>query len=224
MPSMNLAIHLADLLVHLPQLPDQREKCRPRKWRNKIVIVVFDQRDQHSNARNALSCHDAELRHLGLNPSVRQSGEGPAYHGRITKQGRSHARGMLVEAAWAAARSPGPLRAFYKRLASRRGKHIAAVATARKLVMIIWHTLSKCADYIWARPALLARKFRSIELRAGLPTRHAKRGTAFDYNIPAKRAKERTMAEKAEAAYVDLTSRWRTRKGKRQWKSPFSEQ
>jgi transposase len=50
--------------------------------------------------------------YLGLNPSVRQSGPGPAYHGRITKQGRGHARGMLVEAAWAAARAPGPLRAF----------------------------------------------------------------------------------------------------------------
>jgi hypothetical protein len=49
--------------------------------------------------------------YLGLNPSVRQSGPGPAYHGRITKQGRAHARGMLVEAAWAAARAPGPLRA-----------------------------------------------------------------------------------------------------------------
>lgn len=63
--------------------------------------------------------------YLGLNPSVRQSGEGPAYHGRITKQGRGQARSMLVEAAWAAARSPGPLRAFYRRLAARRGKHIA---------------------------------------------------------------------------------------------------
>src|SRR4029079_10026829 len=87
--------------------------------------------------------------YLGLNPSVRQSGEGPAYHGRITKQGRGHARGMLVEAAWVAARSPGPLRAFYKRIASRRGKHIAAVATARKLAVIIWHMLSKDEDYIW---------------------------------------------------------------------------
>ncbi|WP_352648690.1 IS110 family transposase [Mesorhizobium sp. M0408] len=149
--------------------------------------------------------------YLGLNPSVRQSGEGPAYHGRITKQGRGHARGMLVEAAWAAVRSPGPLRAFYKRIASRRGKHIAAVATARKLAMIIWHMLSKDTDYIWARPALLARKFRSVELRAGLPTSHARRGTAFDYNIPAKRAEERSRVEKAEAAYSAATSRWRTR-------------
>lgn len=149
--------------------------------------------------------------YLGLNPSVRQSGDGPAYHGRITKQGCGHARGMLVEAAWAAARSPGPLRAFYKRIASRRGKHIAAVATARKLAMIIWHMLSKQADYIWARPALLARKFRSVELRAGLPTSHARRGTAFDYNIPAKRAEERSRVEKAEAAYTAASSRWRTR-------------
>src|SRR3546814_6496081 len=53
--------------------------------------------------------------YLGLNPSVHQSGPGPAYHGRITKQGRGHARGMLVEAAWAAARAPGPLRAFFLR-------------------------------------------------------------------------------------------------------------
>src|SRR3954469_20830219 len=73
---------------------------------------------------------------------------------------------MLVEAAWVAARSPGPLRAFYKRIAPRRGKHIAAVATARKLAMIIWHMLSKDADYIWARPASPA-KFIAPELRAG---------------------------------------------------------
>jgi transposase InsO family protein len=34
--------------------------------------------------------------YFGLSPSVRQSGNGPAHHGRITKQGRSHARGMLA--------------------------------------------------------------------------------------------------------------------------------
>src|SRR5207247_5281237 len=50
--------------------------------------------------------------YLGLNPRVRQSGGQPAQHGRITKQGRAHARGMLVEAAWAAAKTPGPLRPF----------------------------------------------------------------------------------------------------------------
>src|SRR5215217_7479223 len=61
--------------------------------------------------------------YLGLNPSVRQSGDGPARHGRIAKQGRGHARGMLVEVAWAAARSPGPFRAFFQRVSARRGQH-----------------------------------------------------------------------------------------------------
>ncbi len=37
--------------------------------------------------------------YLGLTPSVRKSGCGPAHHGRISKQGRAHARGMLVEVA-----------------------------------------------------------------------------------------------------------------------------
>ncbi len=149
--------------------------------------------------------------YLGLNPSVRQSGEGPAYHGRITKQGRGQARGMLVEAAWAAARSPGPLRAFYRKIAARRGQHIAAVATARKLAMIIWHMLTKETDYIWERPALMARKLRSVELRAGLPANHAKRGTAYDYNIPSKRAEECRRVEVAEAEYADFTANWRPR-------------
>jgi hypothetical protein len=152
--------------------------------------------------------------YLGLNPTVRQSGEGPAYHGRITKQGRGQARGMLVEAAWAATRSPGPLRAFYQRIAARRGKHIAAVATARKLAMIVWHMLTKETDHIWVRPALLARKFRAVELRAGLPAEHTRRGMAYDYNIPEKRASERARCEEAERDYARYTSGWRTR-GKR---------
>ena len=76
----------------------------------------------------------AEARQLSRPQSERpESGPGPAHHGRITKQGRGHARGMLVEAAWAAARGPGPLRAFFQRVRARRGQHVAAVATARKL-------------------------------------------------------------------------------------------
>jgi transposase len=55
--------------------------------------------------------------YLGLNPRVRQSGLGLAQHGRISKVGRSHARAMLVEAAWAAAKAAGPLRAFGGRAA-----------------------------------------------------------------------------------------------------------
>lgn len=37
------------------------------------------------------------------------------------------------------------------------------------LTMILGHMLTKETDYIWVRPALLARKFRATELKAGLP-------------------------------------------------------
>ena len=81
--------------------------------------------------------------YLGLNPRVKQSGGLPASHGKITKQGRAHARGMLVEAAFTAARTPGPLRAFFERVRARRGVQIAIVATARKLVCLCWTMIER---------------------------------------------------------------------------------
>ncbi len=149
--------------------------------------------------------------YLGLNPSVRQSGEGPAHHGRITKQGRGHARGMLVEAAWAAARSPGPLRAFFLRVSARRGQHVAAVATARKMAVVVWHMLRRGQDYVWVRPALHARKLRDLELRAGHPPRRGQRGTAHAYNLGSVREREKRRAERGEAAYRRLTDGWNPR-------------
>jgi transposase len=71
--------------------------------------------------------------YLGLDPRVRQSGSAPAAHGRISKQGSAPARYALCEAAWSVVRQPGPLRAFYQRVRSRRGHQVAIVATARKL-------------------------------------------------------------------------------------------
>ncbi len=103
---------------------------------------------------------DKLVAYFGLNPSVRQSGDGPAYHGRITKRGRSNARHLLVEAAWQAVRAPGPLKAFYERVRARRGNHIAAVAVARKLAILVWHMLTKQEDYAWKRPVLMARTTR----------------------------------------------------------------
>jgi hypothetical protein len=58
-----------------------------------------------------------------------------------------YARTMLVEAAWQGVRGPGPLRGFYQRVSARRGNHIAAVAVACKLAVIVWHMLQKGEDY-----------------------------------------------------------------------------
>jgi transposase len=151
---------------------------------------------------------------LGLNPSVHQSGNSPARHGRITKQGPCHARTMLVEAAWQAVRGPGPLRAFYERVRGRRGTHVAAVAVARKIAVIVWHLLTRGEDYAWVRTALHAKKLRDLELRSGQPARRGQRGAGYEYNLTALRQKERRRGEHAEAAYKRLTEGW-TKRGAR---------
>ena len=154
--------------------------------------------------------------YFGLNPRVRQSGLGLAQHGRISKTGRAHARALLVEAAWAAAKAPGPLHAFFVRIRARRGHQIAAVATARKMAVLVWHLLTKGADYLWARPALVAHKVRALELQAGKPTSKGnKRGPAYAYNVKALRDQEMAIAERAERAYEHLVAQWRQKPGRR---------
>ena len=150
--------------------------------------------------------------YFGLNPRVRQSGLQPAQHGHISKVGRAHARAMLVEAAWAAANAPGPLRAFFLRIRARRGQQIAAVATARKLAVIAWHVLAGQEDYAWGRPGLIAKKRRELELRAGLPARKGHRGAAAEYNLKEIRDQERAAAQIAEQAYVRFVANWQPKK------------
>jgi len=166
---------------------------------------------------------DRLVANLGLNPTVHQSGEGRPRHGRISKQGRIHARTMLVEAAWQAVRGPGPLRAFYQRVARRRGNHIAAVAVARKLAVIIWHLLRREEDYAWVRPALHAKKLRDLELRSGEPARRGQRGAAYAYNLSRTRVEEKRRAEQAETAYRRLTEGW-SRRGRRVPTGPAKEE
>jgi transposase len=158
---------------------------------------------------------DKLVSHFGLNPRVRQSGLGLAQHGRISKVGRSHARAMLVEAACATAKAPGPLHAFFVRVRARRGHQIAAVATARKLAVLCWHLLTKKADYLWARPALVAAKVRGLELQAGQPQRKGnRRGPAYAYNVKELREQEMEIARRAEATYERSVAQWRPRASK----------
>jgi transposase len=76
--------------------------------------------------------------YLGLNPSEDSSG-GKQRLGRISKQGNSMMRWLLVEAGQAAARFDPECRRDYVRLKFRRGTGVAKVAIARKLaVRLYW--------------------------------------------------------------------------------------
>lgn len=146
----------------------------------------------------------------GLNPRVHQSGLGAAHHGRISKIGRSPARAMLVEAAWAAAKAPGPLHAFFVRIRARRGHQVAAVAVARKLTVLCWHLLTKEEDYLWARPSLVAHMVCGMELQAGKPQKKGNsRGPAYAYKVRELRNQEMRVAEQAQKGYEHLVEVWR---------------
>ena len=83
-------------------------------------------------------------RHLcawaGLTPTVRSS-DGKARLGHISQQGSPHIRWALVEAAQKAATSGGPLRATFERIAKRRGRNIAKVAIARRMLTLCYYGL-----------------------------------------------------------------------------------
>lgn len=135
--------------------------------------------------------------YLGLDPRVRQSGAGPARHGRITKQGSAQVRHVLVEAAWIAVRAPGPLRAFYERVRARRGAQVAAVATARKLASLFWSLLTREQDYAFGQPSLTRKKIRQLELTAGAPSRKGQVRAGHGTRTAATRDAERALAENA---------------------------
>ncbi len=76
--------------------------------------------------------------YFGLAPRVRSSG-GHKWSGAITKEGERMMRWLLIEAAGQAARQPGPLREYYRRMVYRKGKSKARVALAHKLIGVLFH-------------------------------------------------------------------------------------
>ena len=139
--------------------------------------------------------------YLGLDPRVRQSGSSPARMGRISKEGAAAARHVLCEAAQAAMRTPGPLRAFGQRVGARRGRQVAIVAVARKLASLAWRLLTSGQDYAYANPARVRLKLRRIELLAGA---ERQRGRQSDAARSSER--ERELALAAERAYRRLVA------------------
>jgi len=146
--------------------------------------------------------------YLGLDPRVRQSGNADARHGHISKAGSSLTRGMLGEAAWSVAQTPGPLRAFFERVRARKGPQVAATATARKLACLFWCLLTREEDYAFARPSMTRSKIRQLELAAGAPRRKGVKGIAGNKS-PAVREAEREVARQAETAYRRTVADWR---------------
>jgi transposase len=146
--------------------------------------------------------------YLGLDPRIRQSGQSPTRQGRISKQGSSSCRHVLVEASWSAIKTPGPLRAFYQRVRQRRGTQVAIVATARKLASLAWQLLTTGQDYAFKRQTIVDRKLRALELRAGAPAQRGRQHQPGTITVKERAVLERQLTAQAELAYKRVIQDW----------------
>ena len=72
---------------------------------------------------------------------------------------------MLIQAAQQVGRHSGPLGAFFRRLARKKNRNVAVVATARKLVTIAWHMLKNNEPYRYAQPKTVEAKYSRLRVR-----------------------------------------------------------
>ena len=100
----------------------------------------------------------------GMTPTVRNS-DMRTRLGHISHQGSPALRWALVEAAQHAATGGGPLRQSYERIAKRRGKQVAKVAIARKILTLCFYGL-RDGEIRCLAPRAPARTIRPTALSA----------------------------------------------------------
>jgi transposase len=99
---------------------------------------------------------------VGLAPSLYQSGN-IIRTGRITRQGNSRIRWYLVEASTMAARYDPKMKTFYERIQKKKGNQKARVAVARKLLVSIYHVLTRNELYDGHRQELQITKIKNMK-------------------------------------------------------------
>ncbi len=105
------------------------------------MVLTLGPAQRFSSARKVGS-------YFGLIPSEHSSG-GRQQLGRISKQGSSFLRFLLVEAGQTASRHDAELGRFYRRLAMRKHRALAKVAVARKLAARLYLMLRE--DWTYAQ-------------------------------------------------------------------------
>ena len=88
--------------------------------------------------------HKEVVSYVGLNPVIRESGDS-RIEGGISKRGSGRVRWILVQSAYVAVHTCNDeyLSRFYNRIANRKNSKKAIVATARKLLVSIYHMLDR---------------------------------------------------------------------------------
>jgi len=106
-------------------------------------VLVATEIDDIRRFESAAKLHS----YAGVIPSTHSSGQ-RSYQGTITREGNRWLRWAAVEAVWPAIRHDRGLELFYLRYASRKKANAAKVATARRLLTIIYQILKEDRNYV----------------------------------------------------------------------------
>ena len=147
-----------------------------------VVVAAIDNADRFANCRQVSA-------YFGLVPKQFQSGETDR-NGRITKRGSGLVRAILVECAWCSIRYNPWAKAVYERIHGKQKtrKKKAAIALARKLVVVAWAMLHNKTDW---DPAIMAKVTSSYK---GSDPRVETVQNASSVSAP----KEKTLTESPE--------------------------
>jgi transposase len=104
---------------------------------SRVLVSAIDDAKRFDNRKSV-------SKYGGLTPKIYQSG-GVTHLGRINRDGRMEVRKVLLQCAHTITRMKSyesrPLREFFERIRGRRGKKIAVVALARKLLTVAYGVL-----------------------------------------------------------------------------------
>lgn len=131
-----LGSHMAEELMKSPTWMKVLQVCGIRHITAFALAAIIGDISRFRNAKKLVS-------YFGLNPKVNESGISRK-SGRLAHNGRKDARHFLVQGAQAVLRlDPGKNRwaRWGQRLAYRKGKHVACIAVARKMLTAVWYLL-----------------------------------------------------------------------------------
>jgi transposase len=106
-------------------------------------VLVATEIDNIRRFESAAKLHS----YAGVIPSTHSSGL-RTYQGKMTREGNRWLRWAAVEAVWPAIRHDRGLELFYLKYASRKKANAAKVATARRLLTIIYTMLKEGRNYV----------------------------------------------------------------------------
>jgi len=148
---MALENHQARLLMTIPGID---------YYTALLLLMEIGDIRRFSNPRK-LCCYS------GLVLGLHQSGERTSY-GHITKQGNKWIRYILVEAVGHTVRhdAESEIAKMYERIKAKKGGSVAKVACARKLLKVIWFTLTRDEPYRYSDAKFVEMKAKRLERKA----------------------------------------------------------